>query len=211
MNRIPFVVLLGCLGLASCVDFSQDAPEKQRFLLAARRAKSATAKAGAPVLVLRTFAIAPASAGRALVVKTGPQTFASDYFHEFFVPPADAVTAVVERWFLDSGLFTAVVHPGSPLPARWRLEGDVREFHVDTSATGKPHAVVALQAYLCDDRDSVAPVKLARSLAATSPAASASAEDLVRALDAALATCLTELEREVAATVEPGNSRQERG
>ena len=198
-NHLPLAALLG---LTSCVDFSQQAPEKERYLLATRRRAITAPAAGAPVLLLRTFAVAPAFAGRAMVVQTGPQTFASDYFHEWFIPPADAVTAVVERWFLDCGRFAAVVHTGSPLPARYRLEGDLRVFQVDVSKTARPHAVVELQIYLIDERDAVAPVKLVRNLKATSPAASAGAEDLVRALDAALAICLEDLERDLGAVVQ---------
>lgn len=186
------------IAFAACIDLAQAPPAKERYLLSARRSSVTAAPAGAPVLMLRTFAVAPAYSSRAFVVRTGGATYESDHYHEFFVTPADAVTAIAERWLGECGLFGGVVRPGSPLAASWRLEVDVRQLCFDLAEPAQPRTVVELWAYLVREEAEGGKVQLSRGFSATVSARSVAAADLVRALDAAVAKCLESLETALA-------------
>jgi ABC-type uncharacterized transport system auxiliary subunit len=85
----------------------------RRFALAPRRPQNRTAPRGAPVLLLRSLRAVPGlqEFGLRRVLPGGGYAIAP--YDEWVAPPADLAEAALRAWLQDSGLFSAVVPPGS--------------------------------------------------------------------------------------------------
>lgn len=84
-----------------------------------------------PVLLIRPLAAAPGLEARGLRSLKADGSLAVDYYNLWAVPPADAVTQALIGWAQASGMFTAVVTPGTRLDAGLIVEGELTELIAD--------------------------------------------------------------------------------
>ena len=84
-----------------------------------------------PVLMIRPIAAAPGLDARGLQSLAADGSLRVDYYNLWAVPPADAVTEALLNWTQASGMFSAVVTPGTRLDPGLIIEGELTELIAD--------------------------------------------------------------------------------
>ena len=120
-------LLLGSVaGLGGCSILpSRPYIEKREWPLDVRRPTVRPPDPRGKVLLVRTLRAAPGLEARGLQVVQADGSVRTEFYEEWSVPPADAVEDVLRRWLAASGLFSAVLAPGSRLRADLALEGEL--------------------------------------------------------------------------------------
>jgi ABC-type uncharacterized transport system auxiliary subunit len=181
--RAPRCVALLLLGACS-LGLSRTAPEKLRFVAAPDPGPPQPATAEA-VLEVRPLYVHRTWAGRPFVRLGDDGAVTADFYHEWFVAPAEMVHDALLAWTERRGVARAVVAPGSRIAPTHALECDLLVFGGTGGAQG-PAGEVSLRAMLL--RDGIVATKefQARTpLAGDEPAAFAAAieQALGRVLD----------------------------
>jgi cholesterol transport system auxiliary component len=96
------------------------------------------------VLELRDVKVAAPFDSQSFVYRTGPYSYERDPYAGFLAPPEQTFPAPLRGYFRDSGLFGAVVRPGSSLPANVSLEIYVSELYGDFRNRAAPKAVLRM-------------------------------------------------------------------
>ncbi len=186
------LLLGGMLSFAGCsVLPSQPYLEKHDWPLVVRRATTLPRRAGRPVLLVRTVRAAPELEVRGLQWLLRDGSVHVDYYEEWAVQPAAAVDDDLRQWLAASGLYSAVLAPGSRLHADLVLESELPTFVADPPAGV---ARVALSLVLLDQRSTPAKVRLQQTIRAEPKLAGATVADMVEALRAGLRDVLEQTE-----------------
>ncbi len=192
-------LLGGMAGLGGCsVLPSRPYLEKREWPLDVRRPASLPPNPQGKVLLVRTLRAAPGLEARGLQVLQADGSVRTDFYEEWSVPPADAVEDVLRRWLAASGLFSAVLAPGSRLRADVALEGELLAL---LARPADRVSRVSLGLVLLDLRPSPVRVLTQAELTATAPMGGPDAPAVARAGQAALASLMTLVEARVAAAV----------
>ena len=117
--------------------------EKRSWPLDVRRPVALPPRSGGKVLLVRTLRAAPGLEARGLQVVEGDGSIHTDFYEEWSVPPADAVEDSLRRWLAASGLFSAVLAPGSRARADLALEGELQSL-LATPAQGSSRAAMGV-------------------------------------------------------------------
>jgi len=207
-RRRPFLLLPALAAAAACsVLPSRPYQEVQRYALAPERPRREPPARRGPVLLLRSVRAAPGMDARGLrVVGAGGQVD-TEFYNEWAAPPVELVEEAMRQWLAGSGLFSAVVSPGSRLRAGLVLEAELLRLQAEPRA-GLARA--GLAALLLDEpRDG----GQARILGQFTPEGTAplpggprqtdtvAAGDAAAAMREALAAALAALERELRGAV----------
>ena len=136
MRLRSLVPVAACL--AGCVSIDRQPAEQVRYLLDARRQATRPRPADGPVLVVRPFHASQGFSGKGFVYRRDGVA-ETDFYAEWFVPPAVALTELATQWLDRIGLFHAVVPVGTRLPNSYTLEADLLEISADYGAK-PPHA-----------------------------------------------------------------------
>jgi ABC-type uncharacterized transport system auxiliary subunit len=203
---LPFLPALG----ASCSAFNRPYQEVQRYALLPERPRREPPARRGPVLLLRSVRAAPGMDNRGLrIVGAGGQVDTA-YYHEWAAPPVEAAEEAMRQWLAASGLFAAVVSPGSRLRPNLVLEAELLRLQAE------PRAGVAragLAALLLDEtRDGAQPRILGQfTPEGTAPLPGGArrddklpADEAAAAMRDALAAALAELERDLRGAVRTG-------
>jgi ABC-type uncharacterized transport system auxiliary subunit len=146
-------------------------------------------------LLVRTVTAAPQLEVRGLQWLRSDGSVHVDFYEQWAVPPAEAVDDDLRQWLAASGIYAAVLAPGSRLHADLVLEAELDAFVVDLPAGV---ARTALAVVLSDERTSPARVLLQQTFSATAKLTSQNVPDLVEAMRAALRDVLEQAERRLA-------------
>ncbi len=197
MRPFSFLLSFGLLGagLVGC-SLSKAYPAKDYFVIEAAH-PNPSAGAGNAILRVQTLDISETFSSKGLVSRVSDVSYESDYYAEFFTPPATMITESLASWLQDSGDYREVIGAASRLAPDWVLEGTVDALYGDLRAPDAPKAVLSFQVRLVDDRGPRSQVVFSKKYAATQSVASASPAALVRGWNQALATVLTEIERDL--------------
>jgi cholesterol transport system auxiliary component len=187
--------LLVGLAVAACSNpLSRPYPEKQLFLLEARRTGSAPRAARGKIVLVRDVQSTPGTESRSLVTRLPGGQQRSDFWNEFFAPPAAMVDDALRRWLTDSGAAAAVLAPGSRARADIAIEATLTALFGDGTDAAAPRARVGLAVlFLGVDRDPARILGQATIDEAT-PIASLAPEAVTAGLNTALATALSRVE-----------------
>ena len=117
--------------------------EKRSWPLDVRRPVALPPRPGGKVLLVRTLRAAPGLEARGLQRVDGDGSIHTDFYEEWSVPPADAVEDDLRRWLAASGLFSAVLAPGSRVRADLALEGELQSL-LALPAQGSTRAALGL-------------------------------------------------------------------
>jgi ABC-type uncharacterized transport system auxiliary subunit len=168
--------LLALLLLAGCSVLPQRGyPVRRDWPLVVRRGPPPPrSRAGRPILLVRAIAAGPGLEGRGLVTVQPDGSVHSDYYEQWVVPPAEAVTDLLRQWLAESGAFRAVLAPGSVAPADLVLEGTLTELDTGPDAS----AGAALSFALIDEK--AATVRVLRQDVARGAAKLGSADPAAR-------------------------------
>ena len=192
--------LLGAsAGLAGCSILpARPYLEKREWPLDVRRPNALPPNPTGKVLLVRTLRAAPGLEARGLQVVLSDGSIRTDFYEEWSVPPADAVEDVLRRWLAASGLFSAVLAPGSRLRADLALEGELLAL-LANPATGVSRAALGL--VLLDLRPSPVRVLLQAEAAATAPIETPGPPGLARAGQVATTRLMAQVESRVASAI----------
>jgi ABC-type uncharacterized transport system auxiliary subunit len=190
------LALAGLLPLASCSLLpSQPYTERRDWPLVIRRPVSLPPRRNGKVLLVRQVSAAPELDSRGLQWLRRDGSVHTDYYEQWAVAPADAVDDDLRQWLASSGLYAAVLSPGSRVPAGLVLEAELTTFIADFPA-GLARAALAV--VLLDQRLNPPKVKLQHTFSATAELAGDSIPSLVDASRAALARVFEATERGLA-------------
>lgn len=195
-------VLLAPLALAAC-SILPDRPNVpvRRYALAPERPARLAAPRGAPVLLLRSLRGVPGLQEVGLRRRLADGSFAILPYEEWLAPPGDLAEAALRAWLGASGLFAAVVAPGTRAEAGLVFEGQLTLLE-SVPAEGEAHAALAgvLLRESGLSATVIAPLE-ARGAAPLPPGAGPAEE--AAAMQAALGAAFTGLEALLARALRP--------
>ncbi len=172
--------------------------EKRSWPLDVRRPVDLPPRPGGKVLLVRTLRAAPAWKPAACRSCERDGSIHTDFYEEWSVPPADAVEDALRRWLAASGLFAAVLAPGSRARADLALEGELQTL-LATPAQGSSRAALGL--VVIDLHPSQARVLLQADATAQVPLLGSSPPQVAASGRAAVAQLMTEIEARISATL----------
>lgn len=182
------------LATTGCVRLEKKYPDKRLYLLTAARPGAPSSPTPGAVLAVRSFRVSPPYEGKNLLYHNADQSYESDFYHEFLVPPSQMITERVTRWMTDCGLFEYVVDPTSRMRPTHSLEGNVVAMYGDNAGSGGPMAVLEIQFFLFAEKDRQAEVALSNTIRKTVPIPETEPMAVAAGLDEALQQILTEFE-----------------
>jgi cholesterol transport system auxiliary component len=182
------LVYLGAAGLAGCSVLPKTPyVEQTQWPLIVKRPETLPRRAKGRVLAVRDVIPAPGLDQRGLQWLLPNSSVHVDFYNQWAVPPAQAVTTDLQQWLAASGLFSAVVAVGSGLMPDLELDATLTTFIADPRVM-TAHAALAL--VLIDQHAIPAKVLLQRTVSADAHMTVDSPEGIVDALRAALADVL---------------------
>src|SRR5205823_13414740 len=110
--------------LAGCGLSERPYLKKRQWPLIVRRPRTEPPRRQGRVLLIRAIRAGPGLEARGLQSLQPDGSIKVDFYEEWAVPPAQAVEDNLRQWLAASGLFAAVLAPGSQLPADLVMEGD---------------------------------------------------------------------------------------
>jgi len=97
------------------------------------------------VLAIRSFEVSPVFDSRALIYRSGAESYEVDPFAALMVPPRAALEVPVRAWLRNTGSFREVTEPGSLVPPDHLLEVQVSELYGDLRDRAHPFAVLTMR------------------------------------------------------------------
>ena len=193
MNRR--LALASLLALAGCGLSQRPYLERRQWPLIVRRPTTLPPRRRGRVLLVRTIRASPGLEARGLQTLEPDGSIHADFYEEWAVPPAQGVEDSLRRWLADSGLFAAVIAPGSQLSSDLVLEGELTAFWADLRART---ARASLSIVLLDQRPNPVRVLLQRTFTGMVPLPSTEPSAIAAALKTALADVLRQVEAAIA-------------
>ncbi len=193
MNRRHILTAVPALALAGCgtILSTREAVEKRNWPMLVRRPESVPPKRDGRVLLVRGFAAAPGLDRRGLQTLAADGSMKSDFYEEWAVPPADGAEEALRQWLAASGQFSAVLAPGSRLPAELVLEGELLALRAEPA---RGMAVASIAYVLADQRPRDTVLLRQETMDAEAPLLGAGAPALAAAQLRALAIVLARIE-----------------
>jgi len=196
MGNLAGTALATALGGSGCsVLPSQPYLQRRDWPLVVRRpadmAPAVPGRTDGRVLLVRASQAGPGLETRGLQTLQPDGSLKTAFYEQWAVPPSEGVDDDLRQWIADSGLYAAVLGPGSRVAADFALEAELVALNADL-ANGTARAAVAL--VLIDLRPSPARIRLERTEAASVKLEGTDPPALVRAQLAALAAVLRQTE-----------------
>ena len=193
------MILSSALALGACSVLPSVPYTQQRdWPLDVRRASSSPPRPRGRSLLVRSVRAGSGLDARGLRWLQRDGSVHVDYYEQWAVTPAQAAEDDLRQWLADSGVFAAVVAPGSRLNVDFVLEGALNDFIADLN-TGT--ARVALALVLIDQRPTPAKVLLQKTERAEVRLNGSEPPAIADGMKAALAEVLRLSEADVAAAV----------
>jgi ABC-type uncharacterized transport system auxiliary subunit len=190
------LAIAGSAALAGCSLLpSQPYVERREWPLVVRRPTSLPPRRKGKSLLVRTVSAAPQLEARGLQWLQPDGSVHVDYYEQWIVPPAQAVDEDLRDWLASSGIYAAVLAPGSRMSADLVLEAELDTLIVDLPARV---ARAELAVVLLDQRGISPRVRLQQSFGATAPLAGDDIRNMVDALRSALRGVLQQVEAALA-------------
>lgn len=194
------LLLVAPLALSACASLlpAQKYTPRVSWPLQPAPPASAPPAPGGPVLLVRPITAAPGLEARGLQSLAPDGSLSVDYYNLWAVPPADAVTQALLDWSQASGMFSAVITPGSRLQPDLILEGELTALLADRTH-GEARVALTLVVIKPGTGGTAVPLRqallqAAMPLPADNPAALAQAQ--AEALAQVLAQAMALLRRE---------------
>ena len=135
LPRRGFLLLAPVLGAAACsVLPNRPYQEVQRYALAPERPRREPPPRRGPVLLLRSVRAAPGMDNRGLRVLGAGGQVNTEFYSEWAAPPVELAEEAMRQWLAGSGMFSAVVSPGSRLRPSLVLEAELLRLQAEPRA-----------------------------------------------------------------------------
>ncbi len=202
MNRKTLlIVIIGVFGLfpfmTGCINLEKSYPEKRYFTLDAFRAEDVTSTDTEKIITVRRFRVSPKYEGKGLVYRLEELSYESDFYNEFFIPPASMFTEEIRKRLEGSGLLKHVVDPASLLDSTYILEGAVTALYGDYRVSTAPKAVLGMQFFLLQQTDVSPKIIFQSQYHKEEPLNGNTPDALVKSWNAAFNQILTEFETDL--------------
>jgi ABC-type uncharacterized transport system auxiliary subunit len=198
-------VLLLPLLLGACGLSERPYAERRQWPLVVRRPETLPPRRGGKVLLVRALRAGPGLEQRGLQSMQPDGSIRTAFYEEWQVPPAEGAEDSLRRWLAASGLFSAVLAPGSRLSADLTLEGELTALWTEPAAR---RADAAVGVAVIDQTGGATRITLQRSFAAQASLARADPPEEAAAMCAALAEVFRQIEAALAEAI--GGRRQRR-
>ncbi len=183
--------------LVGCLNLERRYPEKRYFILDVSRDAGISSPDTGTVLTVRRFRISPQYEGKGFVYRLADLSYESDFYNEFFIPPASLITEEIRQRLAGSGLFQHVVTPSSHLDTAYVLEGAVTALYGDYSVSAAPKAVLEMQFFLLDETSTSPKIIYQSQYRKEEPLKGNTPDALVKSWNNALKQILTEFETDL--------------
>jgi cholesterol transport system auxiliary component len=193
LSVLLLALMLVPLAVGGCL--SRKAPERRTFVLAAER-PDGPETGGAGVLRVERIVVAPLYERKAFIYRTAENSFESDFYNEFFVPPGALVRHATMEWLSQSSAVGAVIGGRAPGEADWVLEGRVHKLYADLREPAAV-AIIEVEFTVLDARAPTFPVVFQKRYGASTHATDRSPDALAAAWSEALGRILTEFEADL--------------
>ena len=179
--------------------------QKREWPLDVTRPTTLPPRSGGKTLLVRSLRPAPGLEARGLQVMDGDGSIRTSFYEEWAVPPADAVEDDLRRWLAASGLFKAVLAPGSRASADLALEGELLELLATDAAAapGQPTTRASLGLTLIDLHPNPARVLLQADVSVAAALPGPDPVQLARSGQEAVRLLLAAAEQRIARVVSP--------
>jgi ABC-type uncharacterized transport system auxiliary subunit len=164
-------------------------------LLPARQSPTLAARPRGKILLIRTMSAAPGLEARGLQSLSKDGSVNVDYYEQWAASPAQAMEEALRRWLSESGLFAAVVAPGSRVTPDLVLETELTALVADLPAGA---ARAGLSLVLLEPKGETSRVRLQRTETAAATLEGTGPAALVAALRQASASVLGQVEASLA-------------
>ena len=184
------------LSVAGCSVLPQQEYRQRRdWSLAPSRGSVVKPRANAKSLLVRTVSAAPGLEARGVQWLLKDGSVNTDYWEQWIVPPALSVEESLRRWLSDSGVFAAVVAPGSRAVTDLVLEAELTALIADPN---KGTAKASLSIVVLEPKGDKTKVWLQKTETAEVPLSGSAATEIVAALRDAVAKLLAVVETDMA-------------
>jgi cholesterol transport system auxiliary component len=207
-RNLPWLIIPALFLMSGCLRLEKPYPQKSAYRLEAAPETTTQQLPSNRVLQISKFDSAPAYRSKGFVYRTGERTWQSDYYHEFFTPPAAMLTEQCRRWLQEARLFSQINQSGYP-PAADLLQGRIVALHGDYRPGSSPMAVLELQLTLIDESNTPARTVIDRLYRRSLPLADRQPVTLVQAWNAALTDILSEFEAQLRQAGYPVQQQQD--
>ena len=192
LARPSAMVLVSVTLLAAGCSLKRELPRKHMYLLDAGTPEGLSPGAEGIVLRVRPARVYPPYDSRSFVYRRVDGTWESDYYHEFFVPPAELLTGQVRRWLAAVSGSWRIVEMGDRESATHTLDVRIHELFADYAQKGTRHAVIDLE-FILHGTGSKSPESFERRYRREVPFDDSGPAALIAAWNAALRGILSDL------------------
>lgn len=180
---------------------------KEYYMVQPQRSIPPAAEHSGMILEVVPFSIGAGYQSKGLVYYLGNQKYDSDFYSEYFVPPAQMITVQTENWLTASGLFAQVLPVTSLVDSTHVLEGNVRQIYYDIQDSSHGQAVLDITFYLLAQKDrKEAEILFTKNYHATAAFQEKNQQEAVTAMQTCLAEILTNLEQDLSHYVKTHNA-----
>ena len=193
LHRLALLPLALAVLCAGCTPLLERKPvEKQRFVLQTPLPEVVPgSRAG--VLRVGVVRVSPPFQNRGFVLRTGDDSYTSDFYNEFAAPPGTLLRDVLVEWLRNGTHFASVVR-SSEASLDWVLETDLESLFADArDPAALPQVTIAFSVRLIDARASGLPIRFEKRYAASEAAADRMPRAFAEAWNHALGRLLPQL------------------
>jgi ABC-type uncharacterized transport system auxiliary subunit len=191
--------LTGAAALGGCSLLPQTPyVQRRNWPLVVQRDVVMPARPHGKVLLVRNFRAGPGLEARGMQWLMPDGSLHVDFYEQWAVPSAEAVEDDVRRWLAASGLFAAVIAPGSRAAADYVLEGELETFIAERDAHV---ARVRLAMVLLDQRPGPIKVLLQKTEVGEATLASGEPQAIAEGMRAAIVEMLRHVEADIARAI----------
>ena len=187
-------LLAAPLAVAGCGLDTRPYAELRQWPLRVRRPQALPPRRDGPVLLVRGFVAGPGMEARGLQSVQADGSIRTEFYEEWSAPPAEAMAEAVRSWLSESGLFSAVLAPGSRLAAGFVLEAELDALW---TVPAERRARTALGVTLVAEDAAGTTLLLQRRMEGTAELSGPAPGDAVNAMMVATSLLCGEIERRV--------------
>jgi cholesterol transport system auxiliary component len=190
------MLLIIAVSLSGCGQ--RKAIVKNYYLVQAQRTASPSAQPSQKTLKVAPFVIGTGFQSKGFVYYLGEQKYETDFYNEYFFPPAQIVAEQTEQWLGDSGLFEQVLPNSSLMDVSHVLEGNVRQIYYDVQREDDVQAVLDVTFYLLSrEGRRISTVELSKNYRVTEMLGIRDQQQAANAMSRCLTKVLEKLEQDL--------------